>query len=401
MKTVAIISEYNPFHNGHAYQIAEIKKCFGEDAAIISIMSGNYVERGDLAILGKFQRARMAVDCGASLVLELPFPFSLAGAEHFARAAVEIAHKLGAVDILSFGSECGDIEVLRRTAHRLSSPDFEATVKELLNSEEYRGTGYATVRALAYTRLYGRGEAAILSTPNNILAIEYLKALAHFDSSILPHTILRDGTDDDAPNSSAFAGATYLRSLLYGAKWKEALPYIPKEAQKTLLSAYENGEAPTVINSLSPLLLSSLRLEKKNFEVAECSGGLYERLRRMAKSCGSLEEFWQAAATKKYTDARIRRATLFSYLGVTPAHLRESVLYTQVLAMDGKGQAVLHHIRKTADIAILTKPADTEKLSPKAKEQATRAYRADSVYTLALPKPKAEDAFLAVSPYRK
>lgn len=401
MKTVAIVSEYNPFHNGHAYQIAEIKRFFGEDTVIIAIMSGNYVQRGDVAILGKFQRARMALECGVSLVLELPFPFSLAGAERFASAAIELAHKLGVVDVLSFGSESGNIELLCRTADNVSSPDFNTTVKELLKSDEYKAKGYASVRTLAYEQLYGKEAAVALTTPNNILAIEYIKALKHLKSPIVPHTILRSGTDKDSPNASLFAGATYLRALILEGKWDAALHYIPSEAHTTLHEAYQNGDMPVALNNLSASVLAYLRLEERTFETAECSGGLYERLRRVSKASGSLDELWQKAATKKYTDARIRRAAIFSYLGVTPAHLRESVLYTQVLAMDGKGQAVLHHIRKTAGISILTKPADIGKLPAQAKEQASRAYRADSVYTLAMPKPKAEDAFLAVSPYRK
>lgn len=401
MKTVAIVCEYNPFHLGHEHQIKEIRRQFGEDTAIVAIMSGNYVERADLAILGKFDRAKMAVDCGASLVLELPFPFSSASAEYFAQAAVGIAEGLGCIDYLSFGSECGDLARLISASDRISSDEFRSALDQLLESKENASLGYAKSRAVLYEKMYGEDDAKLLSSPNNILAIEYLRALRRFRSPIKPHTVLRVGTDSESKeDGAAFAGATYIRSLLMNGHTAQALEHLPKNAQKTLIDAIEAGRAPALIDGISVALLSDLRLEKSK-EAAECGGGLYGHLKKTASTAGTISEFFRMAATKKFTDARLRRATLFSYFGVTPAMLREDVQYTQVLAMDSIGQAVLHHIRKSAGIAILTKPADTDKLSPSAKAQADLVYRADSVYTLAFPKPQAADIFLRTSPYRK
>ena len=401
MKTVAIVCEYNPFHNGHKYQIDSIKRDFGEDTAIIAIMSGNFVERGDVAILDKFKRARIAVENGVSLVLELPFPFSLAGAEGFAQAAVSIAEGLGTVDALSFGSECGSLEDLTRACDRVLSEDFDCALKALLATDGNEALGYAKARTLAYETLYGKDEAEILLSPNNILAIEYLKALKKLGSSILPHTILRNGTDKDSTDTATHAGATYIRSLFYKGKTEEALLHIPKTAQNTVLEAIKDREMPASIHALSSAVLTSVRVPRGEREIAECAGGLYEYLSKKALEASTLNELFKIASTKKYTDARIRRATLFSFFGVTSAEVRESVLYTQVLAMDGIGQAVLHHIRKTAEIAVITKPADLRKLSPDAKAQAERAYRADSVYALTLPMPRAADFFLRISPFRK
>lgn len=401
MKTVAIICEYNPFHLGHAYHIESIKRQFGDDTAIIAIMSGNFVERGDLAVLGKFDRAEMAVRSGASLVLELPFPYSMASAEYFAFAAVEIADKLGCVDFLSFGSECGDISRLEAAADRVSSPAFDSAVEQLSKSKELSSLGYAALRTQAYRSLYGDEDTSLLSSPNNILAVEYLKALARLSSRIEPHTIRRTGTDLDASGDTVpFAGATHIRSLIVEDKISEALASIPDTAHDTLLRALHDGRMPVRLEKLSSAILASLRLEK-SCEAAECGGGLYEYLKKKARQSTDLADFFHKSATKKFTDARIRRATLFSYFGVTPAMLHDRVRYTQVLAMDGKGQAVLHHIRKHAGISILTKPADTDKLPPEAKAQAEASYRADSVYTLAYPKPQAADVFLRTSPYRK
>ena len=227
MKTVAIVCEYNPFHNGHKYQIDQIKREFGEDTAIIAIMSGNFVERGDVAVLDKFKRARMAVENGVSLVLELPFPFSLSSAERFAQGAVEIAHRLKTVNILSFGSECGSVERLSRIAERVLSEEFDLALKNTLNADGNESLGYAKARTMTYEALYGKEDAQILLSPNNILAIEYLKALKKLGSPILPHTVLRNGTDKDGADNAAFAGATYIRSLIYEGKAADALAHIP------------------------------------------------------------------------------------------------------------------------------------------------------------------------------
>ncbi len=399
MKTVAIVCEYNPFHLGHLNQIREVKRAYGDDVAIVAIMSGNFTERGDVAVLGKFDRARIAVENGVSLVLELPFPFSAAPAEFFARAAIGIAHRLGCVDILSFGSECGDTERLSRVAERTSSPAFlEALTR--VTKEEGSKNGHAKNLSALYKELYGDEDAALLSSPNNILAIEYLKALKKEGSSILPHTVKREGTDRDG-DSVPFAGATYLRERLLEGETEEAFRGMPENARNIFENALKRGEAPASLSYLSAPMIASLRLKTGTNNAAECAGGVYELLSRAAREATDTHELFSLAATKKYTMARLRRATLFSYFGVTPSMLRESVLYTQVLAMDGRGTAVLHHIRKRAGIAVLTKPADLQKLPAPAKAQAEVNYRADSVYTLARPMPGRADVFVRTSPYRK
>ncbi len=399
MKTVAIVCEYNPFHLGHLHQIREVRRTYGDDTAIVAIMSGNFTERGDVAVMGKFDRARIAVENGISLVLELPFPFSAAPAEFFARAAVGVAHRLGCVDILSFGSECGDIERLSLVAERTASPAFlEALTR--VSKKEGSKNGHAKNLTELYAELYGNEDASLLSSPNNILAIEYLKALKKEGSSILPHTVKREGTDKDGENV-AFAGATYLRECLLAGNTEEAFRGMPENARTILEKALEMGEAPASLSYLSALLIASLRLKTGTNTAAECAGGVYELLFRAAREATNTDELFSLAATKKYTMARLRRASLFSYFGVTPSMLRESVLYTQVLAMDDRGTAVLHHIRNHAGIAILTKPADLQKLPAPAKAQAEVNYRADSVYTLACPTPGRADVFVRTSPYRK
>ncbi len=402
MKTVAVICEYNPFHLGHAYQIQSIKEAFGEDTAVIALMSGNYVQRGELAVLGKFRRAQMAVDAGASLVLELPFPFSLASAEFFAEAGVSMADALGAVDLLSFGSECGDLALLSDTAEKLTDSAFVKDLSARLRSKEEKDKGYPKLLTELFAEHYGKDFPVSLSLPNNILAISYISALKKLHSPIMPHTVKRMGSDEDGATDADFAGATYIRSLLHAGKTEEALSHLPEATHPLWHEVLRAGLAPTSPSAISAILLSHLRMADPPKEMpAECGGGVLSLLKKAAKEATDLDTLIKTAATKKYTAARLRRATLFSYFGVTPAMLKAKPLYTQVLAMDAKGQAVLAHIRKKATISLLTKPADLHKLSPAARAQAELSYRADSVYALALPTPQKADIFLRTAPYRK
>ena len=179
MKTVAIVSEFDPFHNGHRALLEAVRRHFGEDTEIVALMSGNFTQRGTVAIADKFTRAAMAVEGGVNLVLEIPFPYSLSSAEYFARAGVRMASALGVVDAIAFGSECGDIGALATVAKRLSSPEFEATLQEAIRIEA--ACGYAALHERVYRRLYDDAGGDLLKDPNNILAISYLREmLGHF-----------------------------------------------------------------------------------------------------------------------------------------------------------------------------------------------------------------------------
>ena len=402
MKTAAIVCEYNPFHLGHARQIEAIRRDLGEDTAIIAIMSGNYVERGDLAVMHKFDRAEAAVRSGVSLVLELPFPFSAAGAEFFATSAVSILDRLGIVNYISFGSESGDVALLSRASERLSSQRFASCLRETLDKKENKSRGFAVVYEEVYARLYGEDGRSCLSHPNDTLALFYLRALQERGASITPHTVKRTGTDADGfGDAPRIAGATYIREKLLEGNPTEAASHLTEDSAQILHRAIEAKEAPVSLAGLENTLLAHLRMAKEGSAFAECGGGLYSHLREAARDATNISSLLSLAATKKYTDARLRRAILFSYFGVTPDVLREQPLYTQVLAMDQKGQKVLANIRKTAHISLLTKPADLHKLSLAARAQAELSYRADSVYALLSPAPQKADVFLRTAPYRK
>ncbi|MBQ8908089.1 MAG: nucleotidyltransferase family protein [Clostridia bacterium] len=401
MKTVAVICEYNPFHLGHAFQLAEIRRQFGEDAAIIAIMSGSFTQRGEPAIFGKDARARMAVEAGASLVLELPFPYSAAGAEFFASGAVSIANALGIVDVLSFGSESGNLDALSLCAHRLASPEFEAAALQKAK-EKGSALGTGALTPSVYGALYGEEEASLFASPNNLLALAYLKALQKTGSPILPHTILRKGDyHDDKGSSSGYASASYLRALISRGNIEEALLHMPSCIHSAVKEAWENGNGAWHMEAFGSLLIGHFRLYPDPFaSFAEAEGGLYRRIAKAARTATDYPSLIALATTKKYPAARVRRAALFSLLGVSPAALRRPVAYTQALAMDEKGQALLGQIRKSAAIPVLTKPAAYKEYAA-IREAAELSQRADALYTALTATPQAADYFMKTAPYRK
>ena len=387
MKTVAIIAEYNPFHNGHKYQIDTIRDMLGEDTAIIAVMSGNYMQRGEPSFAYKTVRAQAAVDCGVNLVLEIPFPFSMTSAEHFAMSGVTIASSLGVVDYLAFGSECGDISTLTEIAENTSTEAFKKKCAELRDSKEYRSSGHAKVCEAAYSILYGTVDTKLLSSPNNILAIEYIKALRALKSDIIPITITRSGAgySESYVNDTSLQSATYIRELISKSDIS-AFDFMPDNASLIYKNAFENALAPADITALDTAIISYLRINPLPDSVFHDAGdGLYNRLRANSFDSDSLASLINLTETKKYTKSRIRRAIFNSYFGVTSSDILLYPKFTQILAMDTKGTSLLKRIRKMTDFPVITKPSDYSGYGETVERQKQLAFKADSVYSLLLP----------------
>ena len=385
---VYIISEYNPFHNGHAYQIAEIRKR-RPDAAVVCIMSGNFTQRGDVAIVNRFVRAKIVLAGGADLVLSLPFPWCCASAEYFADAGVSIADRLGPGE-LCFGSESGDIDELTEVASRLS---------------ELEADGFFTTarsRAAAYEKKYGQGSSHLLRGSNNILAIEYLRAIRRRGAALEPVTIKRIGAEYNNREVSLdnFASATAIRHLLYKKHYSLAEKQMPSGCAQILYSEINECGCASLENA-SLSLLGILRTMKSDDikSIAEMGGGVGERIISSAMAAGSLEETLTLAATKQYTNSRLRRAIIYAATGVSPSTLKSEVAYTQILAANAKGLDALRVMKKEGRIEILTKPADHIKMSEVASSQYKLEADADKIYTLAYKKPMPANAFLRISPY--
>ncbi len=386
MVTVAIISEYNPFHLGHEYQVKKIREQFGMDTRIIAIMSGNYTQRGEPAIADKFLRAKLAVLSGINLVLELPFPYSISSAEFFASAAVKIADSLNCVDYLSFGSELGNTDTVCKIGKRLASAEYRAALQANIADNENAKAGYAKLCEKTYNSLFGE-EIDNIFAPNNILAFEYIKALIAQKSSIKPHTVRRLGAgyNDTELSNNIFPSAMSIRDAITKNDIS-ALDFVPDIAKRELLAAF--GTAfPTDPGKLDCAIISNLRLNPPTSKcnVHDAGGGLYNRLHSASFEVDNIRSLAALCETKKYTTARIKRAIWYSYVGVTSSDVKASPEYTQLLALDGVGRGVLKAIKENGKIPIITKPSKCDGLSVAAQRQKALSDRADSVFQLTKP----------------
>ena len=402
MTTVAIISEYNPFHTGHKYQIDKIREEFGADTAVIAVMSGNYTQRADVAICDKLIRAECAVTGGVNLVLELPFPYSCSSAEIFASAAVSIVNSLGVVDYLSFGSESGNIEELSLCARIMSGKEYLDAFKRFGTD---KSLGHAKRAELAYREVLGIDAEAIEFSPNNILAIEYLKAMNAIGSDIKPHTVKRIGAgynDVSSDPSSRFPSAMAIRRSIADGKPLSS-DDVPNEVLNIFSRAISEGELPCDTEKLSVAILSNLRLNSRSdvSDIYDAGGGLYKRLCNASFEANSLLSLLEAASTKKYTTARLKRAIWNIFFGVTSSDVRTSPAFTQVLAFDRVGMKLLKAMKKLSSIHVLTKPSDYSHFDEIATRQKRLSEKADSVFELTKPVPSSAKRALKLTPYIK
>ena len=392
MNICGIVCEYNPFHNGHLYQINQAKRA-GADA-IVCVMSGNFVQRGDFAIMQKVARAEAAVRNGADVVIELPLPYALASAERFAFGAVSILEKLGIITSLSFGAECDSIQKLTKLSEILVSGEIDT---EILN-EYSTGISYAAARENAIRKKYHE-LSEILKTPNNILAIEYLKALYRLDSKITPIPIKRQGVqhDGDLPERN-FASASFVRECILSSK--DASVFLPPETLKIYKEEQKNGHAPLNICDASSAIISVLkRLSAEDFtKYSDVSEGLNYRLYDAVLKSSTLEEAVSTAKTKRYAHSRIRRIFLNAFLDIDASLADSPVPYARVLAFSENGRAILKSAKKTSDIPIITKPASIKFESKQANDLLALERRADDIYSLFMRKPTNQGATLTTSP---
>lgn len=404
MTTVAIITEYNPFHMGHEYQIKRVREIFGEDTAIIAIMSGNFTQRGEPAIADKTLRSKAAVECGVNLVLELPFPYSISSAEFFASAGVHIADELGVVDYLVFGSELGESDELMSVAENMSSDAFLNKLSLLMQDEKYSNVGYPRLCEVAYKEIYGESCISNLFSPNNILAIEYIKSLKKINSKIIPYTIQRVGAgyNEDISEKECYQSASAIRGELY-LDSNSALEYLPNKLKSIYSDAISSGKMPSDISRLDTAVISYFRLNSPVCapDIQDAGGGLYNRLYALSKKANSISSLASMAETKKYTNARIKRAIWSSYFGVTSSDVRTLPGYTQVLAMDTLGMSLLQRMKKVSGIYVITKPSAYKSLPCEVVRQKELCNKADSVFGLLLKSPNSGDFASTFTPYVK
>lgn len=376
MKVFGIICEYNPFHTGHRWQITELRRRFGEDCAIVCAMSGSFVQRGDFAIVRKHARAEAAVRGGADLVLEVPTPWATASAEGFARGGVGVLAGTSVIDTLAFGSECADTEKLQRVAACLTWENFA----NALHTELDKGNSFAAARERAAEKLCG-ADAAVLRDANDILGVEYCKALS--GTGIATLALPRMGIDHDGGAEDSFASASYLREKLLAGEPCGA--YLTPDMARLYEAERIAGRAPVTMANAERAMLARLRtMTEDDFaRYDEGNEGLYHRLYDAGRTAASIEELLTAAKTKRYAYARLRRTVLRMYLGIE--EVPEKVPYLRVLACNERGRALLKQMKKAASLPILTKSADVRELSEEAQRLFTIEARVTDLYTLAYP----------------
>ena len=377
MKISAIICELNPLHSGHQALFSHAKSRFD---GLVCILSGNYVQRGEPAVLDKWARPRLALSSGADLVLELPLPWAMAGAERFATGGVALARSLGTVDTLLFGSEAEDLKALWDLATLLDSPAFpqalEATDPTL---------SFAQRRQQAAAQLIGEETASLLARPNCILGVEYIKALRRQGGGMGVEVFPRLGAGHDIPDrKGVLLSASHARELLVqGTDLTERLPEATLAVWQALL---KKGQCPASMGRLERAILCKLRsLAVEGFAMLpDVSEGLEYRLYKAARQAGGLEEFWDLVKSKRYPLARIRRLTMAAFLGLS-RNLPELPCYLRVLGMTPTGQQILKQARPTLPVAI--RPGDFQRLGGEALSLFELEAHADDLYGLSLPSP--------------
>ncbi len=385
MAIYGIIAEYNPFHNGHLYQINAIKQN-DPDAKIVVAMSPNVVQRGDFALFDKWTRARAALICGADLVLEIPGIFALATAERFALGGVSVLDAIG-IDRLCFGSESGDLRSLTDAVALLE----DAEVKEKMKEHLAEGITFAKARSLAVNDK-NKVAAEALNNPNDILAVEYIKAIAKLGAKMEPYPVLRKSVEHLQEHPSGeFASASYIREHLSERTLTDFAPAPAAELFKTELKdgGYSNG-----LKSLETALVLKLRTMSKEqiavlFDVSE---GLHNRIWRAAREKSDLDGLCNEIKTKRYTMARIRRILMYALLDFTKDKMSSSLPYIRVLGHNLKGLEILS--QKTAKLPVITSLSKARALSSEAEAFAELEEKVSGIFALTLQnKEKAKNEF--------
>ena len=350
MAVIGIIGEFNPFHLGHQRHFSNSRAQAGADAPIVCVMSGDFVQRGSPAVFDKHTRAAAAVRCGADLVLELPLPWCISSAERFAMGGVGLLDSLGFVTHLSFGSEAGALAPLTALALAASEPDNIEKIKEQMSG----GMSFASAREKVLHEVLGE-EAKLLETPNNVLGVEYLKALFLLRSPMTPITAGRSGPAHDSFTGGPARSASQLRSMMEAGD--DISAYVPPAARSMPREQTAAGRGPVTPASLEEAMISRLRmLQAEDFmRLPDATEGLGNRLYRAVRTEASIDAILSAVKTKRYPLSRLRRMLLCAALGVDASLGSDRPPYARVLASTARGRALLRDIPDS--LPVITKPA--------------------------------------------
>lgn len=343
MKISVIIAEFNPFHNGHEYIINEAKK---SSDAVVCVMSGSFVQRGEVAVYDKWTRAKATVLCGADLVIELPTVFAVSTAERFAFGAISLLKSLGCIDEIVFGSEVGNIDTLKKAAEIMlcEPPEVSKKIKSSLSL----GMSFASARQAAYESLF---DSSVLSSPNNILAIEYIKAALSQGFDVKFKTVRRIGDYHSESVTSKYASATALRKQIHSGE--ELFAQVPEKAA----NLYKNAPVfdTKKLDNTVLYLLRTMSSEQISL-INDVSEGLENALKKAALTCGRIEDIIDLVSGKRYTKTKISRILMSLLLGIDKKIIYEKPDYARVLSFNDIGRQIIKNIKE--NIPIIVKCAD-------------------------------------------
>ncbi len=374
MGTTGVIAEFNPLHNGHKYLIEAIKN---DGHIAVCAISSNFVQRGDTAIIPKWERAKAALEAGADLVLELPVPWSMSTAQNFALGGVSVLSALN-IDTLAFGSECGDSEKLILVANTLLTDEFNARLKEGLKANKT----FAQIRQEILGELIGDA-ANLLSNPNDTLGVEYILAAKRLGLNLKFKAIKRQGAGhNELKGSNEFASSTMIRNAVLKNDLQEFKGYIPDFSYDILLDSPVSD-----INRLDVAILSKLKLMKKeDFALLpDISEGLDNLIYSSLRKVNSYSELLKSVKSKRYTLARIRRMILSAFLGIDNSFFLKEPPYARVLGFSDKGASILP---KNSSKPIVTKVSQIEKLDGFSKKVFEIENKSGEIYALSLNNPE-------------
>lgn len=381
MNISAVICEFNPFHNGHLYLINKMRE--QGSTHVVAVMSGNYTQRGEPAIISKQVRAMIAIECGADLVVELPVPFAVASAEKFALAGVNIIDGMGCVDNLYFGAECSKQDMLNIICTVLNKSETVSLIK----SEMKKGVTYAAAVSNVVQGALGRNAADELRKPNNILAIEYIKALSRINSKVKPVPIQRISVDHDSTSAiENMASASYIRSgILSGI---DISKFVPNECMRIIAEEINQGRCPVTVKVLERELFIRLRgmTSEQLKNIAEVGEGIENKILSSANNFCSYNDLVNNVKSKRYTHARLRRIMLYVLLGIDKEIQSTMPEYIKVIGFNKRGAQVLKRIKSEGKLPIITKISEQKRVTKRsqltllAKEKAV-----DNIYNALMP----------------
>ncbi len=350
-KVLGIIAEYNPFHNGHLYHLKKSKELTNCQYSI-AIISGNFTQRGSTSIIDKWEKTKMSLSNGVDLVIELPTLYSISSGENFADGAIKILNSLNIVDCLSFGSEVKDINILNNIAETLYNEPQE--YKTILSNELNKGVSFPKARENALLMYLDNVEeySNVLSCPNNILGIEYLKALKKYESSIKPICIPRFKSDYNSNDFSGnIASATAIRTLVKDENFDIIKNLVPSDTYNILMENVKNGHIVSDLNVFEKEIIYVLRKMSVEdiSELPDVSEGLEFNIKNAVDSCNTVDELLSLIKSKRYTQTRIQRILLYALLGITKKDMEISknvVPYVRVLGFNENGKKLVSEISK-------------------------------------------------------